>query len=188
MMGKKFSGFTLVELLVTLMIFSLLSLLTLPSYSAFQNRQVVRLKAWEIKRALELARSIAVVEHKQVKACLAGLNYACVSNLGHRFLVFNDGNSNHQRDKHEPIYKEIQIDDFTLSLSASGRPFVRFKPSGESMESGNIQVCNSKKTDFSKQIVFIYSGRIRMSKDDNMDGYDEKSGSKLTCNQPSLDV
>jgi prepilin-type N-terminal cleavage/methylation domain-containing protein len=59
---KKLSGFTLVELLVTLMIFSSLSLLVVPSYFGYQSRQAISLKAWEIKRALELARSIAASE------------------------------------------------------------------------------------------------------------------------------
>ncbi|MDG1693743.1 MAG: GspH/FimT family pseudopilin [Porticoccaceae bacterium] len=183
---KKLSGFTLVELLVTLMIFSTLSLLVVPSYFSYQSRQAISLKAWEIKRALELARSIAVSEYIQIKACLAGSNYGCVANSGTKFLVFKDSNNNHQWDTDEPIYKDIGIEDFNIKLSASGRASVRFRSTGEAMESGNIQICNIKKTDFSKQIIFIYSGRIRMSTDENRDGYDEKNGRNIACNNGAL--
>jgi len=166
---------------VTLMIFSCLSLLVIPSYFGYQSRQNVSLKAWEIKRALELARSIAVEKNTQIKACPSHLNYACMAELGDRFLVFEDSNSNHQWDKDESIYKDIRVEDFTIKISAAGRPFFRFKSTGESMESGNILVCNLLKTDFAKQVIVFRSGRIRMSKDTNLDGYDEKSGRSISC-------
>lgn len=183
---KKLSGFTLVELLVTLIIFSSLSLLVVPSYFGYQSRQAISLKAWEIKRALELARSIAVSEYMQIKACPAGSNYGCVASSGTKFLVFKDSNNNHHWDRDEPIYKDIGIEDFNIKLSASGRASVRFKSTGEAMESGNIQICNIKKTNFSKQVIFIYSGRIRMSTDENRDGYDEKNGRNMICNNGTL--
>ena len=181
----KLSAFTLLELLLTMMIISMLSLLILPSYFSYQNRQAISLKAWEIKTALELARSIAVAETTQIKACPANSNFRCVSNSGVNFLVFKDSNSNHLWDKGEAIYKFITIEQFKIKLSASGRSFIRFKPTGESMESGNIAICDPEKTDFSKQVIIFHSGRIRISKDENADGYDEKSGSTLICKNGS---
>lgn len=182
----KLSAFTLIELLLVLIIFSILSLLIIPSYFGYQNRQAISLKAWEIKTALQLARSIAIAEYTQIKACPASLNYKCLSDLGAKFLVFQDINNNHQWDKNEPIYKDISIEQFKTQLSASGRSFIRFKPSGESMESGNLAICDPGKTDFAKRIIFFHSGRVRLSKDNNADGYDEESGQKLTCEKGSL--
>ena len=179
---KLLLGFTILELLVTLIIFSILSLLVIPAYFGYQSRQNVSLKAWEIKRAIELARSTAASKYLQIKACPSNLSYSCVAESGVRFLVFQDSNADHQWNRGEPIYKDIIIDDLKIKLSASGgRPFFRFKPTGESMESGIILFCNPLKSDFAKQVIVFRSGRIRLSMDKNMDGYDEKSGKPIDC-------
>ena len=174
-------GFSIMELLVVLIVFSCLSIMVIPSYFDYQNRLNIGLKAWEIKRSLELARSIAVAKYRRVKACPADENYACVSQLAKRFLVFEDVNADHQWSLDEPIYKDIAIGDFKIKLSAVGRPFIRFKPTGESMESGNVMICNPSKSDFARQVIVFSSGRIRFSIDKNADGYDEKSGIPIDC-------
>jgi Tfp pilus assembly protein FimT len=167
--------------LIAITIFSLLSALVLPANFGHQNRRAVSLKSWEIKRSLELARSIAVAKYRRVKACPADENYVCVSQLAKRFLVFIDVNADHQWSSGEPKYKDIAIGDFKIKLSAVGRPFIRFKPTGESMESGNIMICNPSKSDFARQVIVFSSGRIRFSIDKNADGYDEKSGIPIDC-------
>ena len=129
MILRKLSAFTLIKLLLTLTIFSMLTVLTFPSYFGYRDRHAISLKAWEIKTALELARSMAILKHRQIKACPASSNYRCRSHSGARFLVFEDSNGNHQWEKHEPIYKYVAIGQFKTKLSASGRSFVRFKKS-----------------------------------------------------------
>jgi prepilin-type N-terminal cleavage/methylation domain-containing protein len=177
----KLYAFTLIELLIAIVIFSLLSALVLPPNFAYQNRRAVSLKSWEIKRSLELARSIAIAKYRRVKACPADKNYACVSQLAKRFLVFEDINADHQWSLDEPIYQDIAIGDFKIKLSAVGRPYIRFKPTGESMESGNVMICNPSKSDFARQVIVFSSGRIRFSIDKDADGYDEKSGIPIDC-------
>lgn len=181
MSGKNIYGLSLLELLVTLLVFSCLSLMVIPSFINYQSRQGTSLKTWEIKRALDLARSFAISKLKPVKACPTNLNFACIAESGVRFLVFDDANRNHIWDGDESIFKDIGMDDFNIKLSASGRAFIRFKPTGESMESGNILVCDSHKSDYARQVIVYQSGRIRMSKDTNLDGYDDKSGSNIIC-------
>lgn len=171
-----------------MMIFSMLSIFMVPSYFGYQSRQAISLKAWEIKTALELARSIAIAENRQIKACLVNPKFTCLSHSGAKFIVFNDSNSNHQWDIDEYLYKDIAIDEFDTKLSASGRSFIRFKPTGESMESGNIALCDREKTDFAKQVIIFHSGRIRISQDHDADGYDEKIGRKLICKNSSAKV
>jgi len=173
-------GFTLAELLVTLMIFSFLSLITIAFYSGFQSRQFVSLKAWEVKRSLELARSIAITQRKKIKLCMA-IDYHCVAINGTQLLIFSDDNANHQWSQDERIYRNISLDGITIKLSASGRKFIRFKPTGESMESGNFLICDSDKSDYAKQVIVYLTGSIRFSKDINLDGYDDKKGRSIIC-------
>ena len=52
---KTFSGFTFVELLVSLTILSILLSLAAPSFQRAITRSPIKTQAWEIRRALELA-------------------------------------------------------------------------------------------------------------------------------------
>ena len=176
-------GYTLTELLVGLVIMSLLIGLLVPSYMGFKSRRAIGLKAWDIKRSLELARSIAVTQNIQMKVCTTDTNYHCVKKHGSRLVVFFDRNKDHRWTVDEPIYRDTKIGDFDITLSASRRAYIRFKGSGESMESGNFLICLVAAGNFGKQVVIHWTGRIRLSKDSNKDGYDDSSVGKVSCEQ-----
>ena len=177
-------GFTLVELMIALLVFSSLSMVAVPSYVGYQERQVTSLKALEVKRMLEFARNIAITKNKEVKVCLATSDYRCTKENGNRLLLFHDQNTNHQWNEPEQKYRDISIESLALKLSVSGgRRYMRFKPTGESKESGNILVCDEKAgSNYGRQVIVFRSGQIRLSKDDNLDGYDDKSGHSIICN------
>jgi len=177
-------GFTFVELLVSLIVLSLLSALAFPSYSGYKARRSVSLKAWEIKRSLELGRSIAVTQNTQIKVCTATVWHQCVKRFGERLLVFEDLNGDRRWTDNESLYKDVTLGDFAVKLSASGRAYVRFKGSGESLESGNFLVCSARAEDFGRQVIIFRTGRIRLSKDRDQDGYDDSSGQQIVCDKP----
>jgi type IV fimbrial biogenesis protein FimT len=176
-------GFTIVELMIVLLVFSCLSMVAVPSYVEYQERQVTSIKALEVKRMLEFARNIAITKNKEVKVCLVTSDYRCIKKNGNRLLLFHDQNTSHQWNESEEKYRDISIESLTLNLSVSGgRRYIRFKPSGESKESGNILVCDKKAgSDYGRQVIVFRSGQIRLSKDDDLDGYDDKSGHSIVC-------
>ena len=176
-------GFTLIELMVVLLIFSSLSMVAVPSYVEHQERQATSVKALEVRRMLEFARNIAITKNKEIKVCLATSDYRCTKENGNRLLLFYDQNTNHQWNESEQKYRDISIESWALKLSVSGgRRYMRFKPTGESKESGNILVCDKKVgSDYGRQVIVFRSGQIRVSKDDNLDGYDDKSGHSIVC-------
>ncbi len=174
-------GYTLTELLVGLVIMSLLIGVLMPSYTGFKARRAIGIKAWDIKRSLELARSIAVTQHIQTKVCTTDADFHCVKSHGSRLLVFVDDDKDHRWTVGEPIYRDTEIGDFDIALSASQRAYIRFKGSGESMESGNFLICSEHAGDFGRQVIVFRTGRIRLSKDSNKDGYDDRSGRKIRC-------
>ena len=61
-------GFTLVELMIALLVFSSLSMVAVPSFVEFQERQAISIKALEVKRMLEFARNIAITKTKKSKS------------------------------------------------------------------------------------------------------------------------
>jgi len=180
---KSIQGYTLVELLVSLVVLSCLLSLALPSYSGYKSRRAISIKTWEIKRSLEFARSLAVTQNKILKVCSATAGYQCVRRFGERLLVFQDQNGDHQWTQGEPLYRDTELGKFDIKLSASRRAYIRFKGSGESLESGNFLVCLASAEDFGRQVIVFRSGRIRLSKDINKDGYDDKSGQQIICDK-----
>lgn len=177
------NGFTLIELMVVLLIFSSLSMVAVPSFLQFQQRQATSIKAIKVKRMLEFARNIAITKNKEVKVCLVTSDYRCTKENGNRLLLFHDQNNNHQWNEEDQKYRDISVGSLALKLSVSGgRRYIRFKPTGESKESGNIQVCDKKAdNDYGRQVIVFRSGQIRISKDNDLDGYDDKSGLSIFC-------
>ena len=56
------------------------------------------------------------------------------------------------------------------------------KESGESLESGNFQVCSSDLSNpYGRQVIVYRSGRVRLSVDADNDGYHESSNGTVNC-------
>ena len=174
-------GLTLVELIIGLAILAVLLSLASPSFQRFTDRQIIRHQIWELRRALELARGLAVTQQTIWKVCMATNNHHCVKHAGQRLLVFQDSNKNHRRDAAESLHLDLQNSSTIITLSASGRSYVRFKPSGEAMDSGNFLVCAKGGDDYGGKTIVFRSGRVRLSKDTDGDGYDDSRGVKITC-------
>lgn len=178
------SGYTLVELIVSLAVLLCLSSLLWPSLTGINTRRAVNLKTWEIKRHLEYARNIAITHDKEITLCSATVDHRCVREQGSRLLVFDDTDNNRQWTAEEALYRDTQLGDALLSLSASWRSsVVRFQNAGGSKESGNFQVCMRGVEHFGRQVIFFRSGRIRLSRDSDRDGYDDRSSLPILCNQ-----
>jgi type IV fimbrial biogenesis protein FimT len=179
---KIFSGFTFIELLVSLTILAVLLSLATPSFQRSITRSAIKTQAWEIRRALELARGLALTQQQIWKVCIANSAAQCVKQYGERLLVFRDSDNNYRVDDSDLLYRDHRLSDLDIKLSASGRRAVRYKPNGEAMDSGNFLVCGNREiTDFGRQAIIFRSGRVRLTRDSDNDGYDEKGAQKIQC-------
>ncbi|MDG0968507.1 MAG: GspH/FimT family pseudopilin [Porticoccaceae bacterium] len=177
-------GFTLLELLFCLAIISILVSLSFSSNTAAVADQKIISQIYDIRNALKLAQTLAITRGETVTACLIDVNGHCVSENGDAIAVFIDTNDNHQLDNSEIVVSEAVISGTTVVLSASGhnKSYVRFKPVGSAMESGNFLVCNDNPAlGTGRKVVFYYSGRIYLSSDTNGDGFHDVNGNKVEC-------
>lgn len=177
-------GFTLIQLLFCLAIISILVSVSLPSTTAAVADQKIISQIYDIRNALKLAQNLAITRGETVTACLIDINGHCVSENGDAIAVFTDTNDNHQLDNGEIVVSEAVITGTTVVLSASGRnkSYVRFKPVGSAMESGNFLVCNDNPAlGTGRKVVFYYSGRIYLSSDTNGDGFHDVNGNRVEC-------
>jgi len=180
---KNSGGYTLVELFVSVAVLLCFTSLVLPSLSGVNTRRTVTLKTWEIKRHLEYTRSIAITRNKEITLCIATLDYRCVRKQGSRLLVFEDTDNNRRWTSEEVLYRDTKLGKATVELSASfGSSIIHFKGNGESKHSGNFKVCEPGIEPFARQVIFFRSGRVRLSGNSDMDGYDNRSSSPILCN------
>lgn len=91
----KNKGFTLVELMVTIAIVGILSLIALPSMSSFLVKMRVDNEISEMQRLLLTARNMAVNTGKNTTVCpLSGTPMVCTNNWQNEISVFtNDLNT-----------------------------------------------------------------------------------------------
>tara|TARA_B110000908_G_scaffold162841_1_gene208748 strand:+ start:409 stop:972 length:564 start_codon:yes stop_codon:yes gene_type:complete len=176
-------GFTIVELLVTIAIAAILLAVAVPSFTLFAQKRAISQKTVQVRNALELARGLALSQRQVWAVCTVDASNSCVSSAGLRLLVFRDDNDDKDFNTGEMLHQDIDINSIALQVSASfSRPYVRFARSGEALETGNIEVCSVNQTvDYGRRVIFIGSGRIRLSNDSDGDGYDDFNGSKIDC-------
>ncbi len=180
--GKKDSGFTLVELLVTLGIMAILASLTAPSWATFLADRKINLQVWALRKNLELARGLALSQQQIWKVCLADSSQVCLKEEAERLLIFRDANNDHRVNTDEVLYRDVELQDTPIKLSASGRAYIRFKGTGEAMDSGNFLVCaKNEAMIYGRQTIVFRSGRIRLSRDTDGDGHDDRGGINIRC-------
>ena len=168
-------GFTLIELLFCLAIISILVSLSLSSNTAAVAEQKILSQIHGIRDALQLARNLAITHGETVTVCLIDVNGHCVSENGDAIAVFTDTNDNHQIDNGEIVVSEAVI-------KGANKSYVRFKPVGSAMESGNFLVCNDNPAlGTGRKVVFYHSGRVYLSSDTNGDGYHDINGNRVEC-------
>ena len=94
----KTQGFTLVELMVTIVIFGIIISLGLPSFNNILQGIEARDIRSKINSALRTAKIESFTRHQYVIMCLANINNQCDKNATERLIVFTDGDNNHSYD------------------------------------------------------------------------------------------
>ena len=136
-------GLTLIELLITLSLIVILSLLAVPSFKSVlhKNRPEVALK--QIKRQIFLSRSYAITHDKYISIC--GLVHnKCHKDLWHESLTsFVDTNRNHVLDANEQVLYVIDRINIKDELSYP-RHAITFKPDGslKGLANGTFVYCS----------------------------------------------
>lgn len=181
-------GFTLIELMVTIAILAILTVMAVPKFSDAIKRHEKNAMVHEIRLMLLSARSMAFTNKNFVIVCPTVDNVNCTKNSPNKLISFMDKNQNKKYDQNDEMISSIniQLKHGYLKFGFGGRKsYMRFSPNnGKPIGSqGNITYCDKEnKATHHKSVIMSEHGVARISTDANLDGIDENSqGSPLSC-------
>lgn len=160
---KKSTGFTMLELMVTIAIVAIVASVGIPAMNSFLNSSQAEAKLTELSRLMAFARSQASSSKTPVTICplTAG---SCTSNWGNRISVFNDLNNNRQLDNGEVELRVVEASKASDSVNFAPAG-VTFLANGTTNTSGTLNYCPSGKAEYGAALILLQSGRSRVSRD-----------------------
>ena len=165
-------GFTLIELMFTIVILAVLVAIGIPNFRGFILNGHMTAAANDLLSDVSLARSESVKRRIPVVVCATsgGSSPSC-STAGSGFnawLVYVDTNSNGTLDVGEATLREHDRIDGNITGTATGGLVITFRPSGFPASSSTTQVtfCDDRKNEVTagglpaaRAVVIVASGR-----------------------------
>ncbi len=191
-------GLTLIELMVTLAVFAIVTVLAFPGFKLYQqnSNRVSQLNG--MVATFNLARSEAVKRNLPVVVCASTDQASCSGSINWTtgWIAFVDSNSNGQLDGGEPLFHvHGRLSGANLifgDVDNNGTDRVIFRANGTSNIAATFMRCDDRfKTDalpnaHARAVILTASGRTRLSRDGNDVGtiQENAAGVDLDCAVP----
>ncbi|MFZ1642727.1 MAG: GspH/FimT family pseudopilin [Candidatus Contendobacter sp.] len=175
---KNNAGFTLMELIITMVIAAIVVTIGVPSFREIINDNRLTSNANAFVGTLNLARSETIKRGVRVTVCKSADGASCTTSGGYEqgWIVFadpnNPGPTNPTVDAGEPIIRAYGAlsGGLTLIGNATVANYVSFVPAGVSQligggfQADTLTLCKSGYTTSARQLVLSRGGRVRVQK------------------------
>ncbi|MDA8622313.1 GspH/FimT family pseudopilin [Psychrosphaera sp.] len=165
MMKSKLKGFTLIEVLVTLALFAIITTSVAPSIGNFFTRNKVASILNNHSSALQLARHTAVSQNAFVVLCPTADMQTCDTDWNLTKMIFVDENQDNSLNANEEIIGSgDMVKGFTIK---STQNLIRFAPvSTAETVNTTITICPKEgDTLHARALVLSNVGRVRIVRD-----------------------
>ena len=159
------TGFTALELMVTMAVVAILLATAVPSFKNYSWNLRMKTAMDVLQTDLNLARSRAITHNIQTIICPATVSDDCSgkSDWQKGWIVFTDLNADTRRQKGEPLLKHAGEVEFLSINSSRSRSFLRFFANGTAPGSNlSILFCDKRGAEHAGKITVSNSGRIRL--------------------------
>lgn len=162
--ARRAAGFTLPELVVTMCVAVVLTLIAAPTFDEWQARQRMNSAVHALHQDLLAARSQAIVIGAHVVACPGHAGSGCsgTSDWSQGWIVFHDIDGDRDLGSSEPLLRTAPALQRINAMSAASRSRLRFLPNGTAPASnGSIWFCGARGPAHAQRLVLSNVGRIR---------------------------
>lgn len=161
---KTHRGFTLIELMITLVVAAIVLTIGIPSFSDFvkNNRLVGYVN--EFVAAAHLARSEAIKRRRYGYICASSDQSSCTggTNWGVGWITWIDDNGDGTPQSSE-LLRVRQTLDATVSYTSDGASRFRFDPMGISPTTGVLTLCDDRTAEQGRIVAVSNSGRVAIN-------------------------
>jgi len=165
---NRLKGFTIIEIMTTLLIASILIGYAMPSIQQLQLNNLMNSERNRLTSSLYFARYYAITHQYNVIICpsLTSRNCDNQSNWHQGWMVFRDDNKNRQLDEDEILLKsEDAMKNDVIATSSRYRQKIRYNSMGFSPGTNlSINFCDFRGKEYAKSIIISNAGRIKQSK------------------------
>lgn len=164
-MKHRSSGFTLMELLVTIAVVGVLLAIAVPSFQSLFNRNRVATVVNDFLSGLYYARTEGIRKALPATICMSNNQTSCTGNSGwaNGWIVWTDINSNGTLDAGELVRAHGPINAGNAVIGGGAQTSFTFTAQGALVTGGNadtIKVCTPSDLTLSRQITVQTSGQI----------------------------
>ena len=181
---KAQQGFTLIELIITLVIAGILLSIGIPSFNSFLKNNQLTTQINELVTSINLTRSEAIKRGFSSTICKSDTRTSCGGNWTDGWIVFEDqdgqGDVDAGVDTVIRVYDELQAGN-TLTFGAKNR--ITYSSQGIAVGfNDTFKLCDNRGATKAKGIVISNTGRARLAIDSNADGtVEDGSSTNITC-------
>ena len=128
--NSKLKGFTLVEIMVTLVVLAIVAVLAVPNFRNFVQSNNINASANNLMGSLSLARSEAIKRNMPVTICASSSQTGCTGvDWNNGWIVFTDTPASGIVDGEDELLSAIRGLPGGMELMAN-EPYIQFKPNG----------------------------------------------------------
>jgi type IV fimbrial biogenesis protein FimT len=168
---KKYNGFTLIELMMTLAVATILMTVAVPSFRTIIQNNRLTTEINEYLTSISIARSEAIKRADRVTMCISSDGAACITtgDWSQGWIIFIDSDNDAVVDGGEEILRVhgALSTGTTLDGSANLDDYISYKSDGSSqttasaVQSGTVILCDSRGSGNGKGIELNATGRAR---------------------------
>lgn len=150
-------GFTFIECLIAFTIILVIAFFGMPGYKAFLDKTNAQVLGAQLLRAINLARSEAIMRNEPITLCQSADLKTCQGKLKTNFIILSENKVLHTFQNNK-VNGVLNWRAFPIN-----RDFLRFLPSGFSQnENGTFWYCPKQAKHPAWAIMISRSGRARI--------------------------
>lgn len=182
-MGLRYSGFSLIELLVVISIAAILLSFGTSFMSEVSDRFQANQAISQVQLLLAKARSAALLSNSKVSLCPLDQQLKCSSDWNQELTLFIDSNHNRQLDNDDFVLQQFPALTNHKAMRHFNNLAIGFDARGfAGYNNGSFSFCYKGQTTIGALFVISRNGRMRFSKSTSPDPLPKTSnGKSIPC-------